>query len=119
MRFSRSHAQISSGHRTRRALSRRVIEQHARPGAGQGPNCSWRSAPYPVSSPASRRPNSQARCPQGAARTSRRSPIGSRPCRPGRFPKLIEIARAAAESDPEAEFRAGLRIILAGLEARL
>ncbi|MGK8490452.1 TetR/AcrR family transcriptional regulator [Nocardia asiatica] len=38
---------------------------------------------------------------------------------PGRFPKLIEIAHAAAESDPEVEFRAGLRIILAGLEARL
>ncbi|MGK8508247.1 TetR/AcrR family transcriptional regulator [Nocardia asiatica] len=38
---------------------------------------------------------------------------------PGRFPKLIEIAQAAAGSDPEAEFRAGLRIILAGLEARL
>ncbi|MGY1942973.1 TetR/AcrR family transcriptional regulator [Nocardia asiatica] len=38
---------------------------------------------------------------------------------PGRFPKLIEIAQAAAESNPEAEFRAGLRIILAGLEARL
>ncbi|MGK8504766.1 TetR/AcrR family transcriptional regulator [Nocardia asiatica] len=38
---------------------------------------------------------------------------------PGRFPKLIEIAQAAAGSDPEVEFRAGLRIILAGLEARL
>ncbi|MEV0056844.1 TetR/AcrR family transcriptional regulator C-terminal domain-containing protein [Saccharopolyspora shandongensis] len=34
-----------------------------------------------------------------------------------RFPKLIEIARAAAESEPEAEFRAGLQIILAGLKA--
>ncbi|WP_280241839.1 TetR/AcrR family transcriptional regulator [Nocardia abscessus] len=36
---------------------------------------------------------------------------------PDRFPKLIEIAQAAATSDPEHEFRAGLRIILAGLEA--
>lgn len=32
-----------------------------------------------------------------------------------RFPKLIEIAQAAADSDPETEFRAGLRIVLAGL----
>ncbi|WP_280345372.1 TetR/AcrR family transcriptional regulator [Nocardia abscessus] len=36
---------------------------------------------------------------------------------PDRFPKLIAIAQAAATSDPEHEFRAGLRIILAGLEA--
>ncbi|MBF6228853.1 hypothetical protein IU470_27640 [Nocardia abscessus] len=36
---------------------------------------------------------------------------------PDRFPKLIEIAQAAATSDPEHEFRAGLRIILAGLVA--
>jgi AcrR family transcriptional regulator len=34
-----------------------------------------------------------------------------------RFPKLIEIAGAAVKSDPEAEFRAGLCIILAGLRA--
>lgn len=32
-----------------------------------------------------------------------------------RFPKLIEIAHAATTSDPEDEFRAGLRIILTGL----
>ncbi|WP_174184249.1 TetR/AcrR family transcriptional regulator [Nocardia barduliensis] len=38
---------------------------------------------------------------------------------PNRFPKLIEIAHAAAGSDPEVEFRAGLRIILAGLGAQL
>ncbi|MEV0698643.1 TetR/AcrR family transcriptional regulator C-terminal domain-containing protein [Saccharopolyspora sp. NPDC050389] len=36
---------------------------------------------------------------------------------PERFPKLIEIARAAVESEPEAEFRAGLQIVLAGLKA--
>ncbi|MGW5386099.1 TetR/AcrR family transcriptional regulator [Nocardia sp. NPDC003963] len=35
-----------------------------------------------------------------------------------RFPKLIEIAEAAASSDPEAEFRDGLGIVLAGLGAR-
>ncbi|MEV6255426.1 TetR/AcrR family transcriptional regulator C-terminal domain-containing protein [Nocardia sp. NPDC051911] len=35
---------------------------------------------------------------------------------PEQFPKLIEIAYAAASSDPTAEFRAGMRIILAGLE---
>jgi AcrR family transcriptional regulator len=34
-----------------------------------------------------------------------------------RFPKLIEIAHAAVTSTPEAEFRAGMRIILTGLEA--
>jgi AcrR family transcriptional regulator len=32
-----------------------------------------------------------------------------------RYPNLIVIAGAAAASDPEAEFRAGLRILLAGL----
>lgn len=32
-----------------------------------------------------------------------------------RFPKLIEIARAATELEPAEEFRAGLRIVLAGL----
>lgn len=36
---------------------------------------------------------------------------------PERFPKLIEIAHAAVTSDPEDEFRAGIRIILAGLKA--
>ncbi|GGL28147.1 TetR/AcrR family transcriptional regulator [Nocardia jinanensis] len=35
-----------------------------------------------------------------------------------RFPKLIEIATAAAGGDPEAEFRDGLGIVLAGLCAR-
>ncbi|MFF2082723.1 TetR/AcrR family transcriptional regulator [Nocardia sp. NPDC058176] len=34
---------------------------------------------------------------------------------PEQFPKLIEIAHAAASSDPAAEFRAGVRIILGGL----
>lgn len=34
-----------------------------------------------------------------------------------RFPNLIEIAHVAARSDPEAEFRAGLHLILAGLNA--
>ncbi|WP_459550006.1 TetR/AcrR family transcriptional regulator C-terminal domain-containing protein [Nocardia sp. X0981] len=34
-----------------------------------------------------------------------------------RFPGLLEIARVAAAGDPEAEFRAGLRIVLAGLRA--
>jgi AcrR family transcriptional regulator len=34
-----------------------------------------------------------------------------------RFPKLIEIAHVAAESDPEAEFRAGLHLVLTGLTA--
>ncbi|WP_327149315.1 TetR/AcrR family transcriptional regulator [Nocardia sp. NBC_01329] len=34
-----------------------------------------------------------------------------------RFPKLIEIAQAAAVSAPEAEFRAGLEIVLAGLRS--
>lgn len=34
-----------------------------------------------------------------------------------RFPRLIEIAHAAAATDPEVEFRDGLRIILAGLQA--
>lgn len=33
-----------------------------------------------------------------------------------RFPKLIEIAHAAVTSDPETEFRAGMRIILTGLK---
>lgn len=33
------------------------------------------------------------------------------------FPKLIEIALAAVSSDPAAEFRAGVRIILTGLRA--
>ncbi|MGK8522416.1 TetR/AcrR family transcriptional regulator [Nocardia asteroides] len=33
------------------------------------------------------------------------------------FPKLIEIAHAAVSSDPTAEFRAGMRIILTGLGA--
>ncbi|MEU2034536.1 TetR/AcrR family transcriptional regulator [Nocardia amamiensis] len=32
-----------------------------------------------------------------------------------RFAKLIEISRAARDSDPETEFRAGLDIVLAGL----
>lgn len=36
---------------------------------------------------------------------------------PDRFPKLIEIAHAAATSDSEAEFRAGMHIILSGLRA--
>ncbi|GAA2126754.1 TetR/AcrR family transcriptional regulator [Glycomyces algeriensis] len=34
-----------------------------------------------------------------------------------RFPHLIAIARAATASDPEIEFRTGLRIILTGLAA--
>ncbi|MFI2476430.1 TetR/AcrR family transcriptional regulator C-terminal domain-containing protein [Nocardia xishanensis] len=34
-----------------------------------------------------------------------------------RFPRLIEIAHAAAAGDPETEFRDGLRIVLAGLRA--
>ncbi|MGW2661032.1 TetR/AcrR family transcriptional regulator [Nocardia tengchongensis] len=34
-----------------------------------------------------------------------------------RFPKLIEIARVASDSDPHGEFRAGLRLILSGLKA--
>jgi hypothetical protein len=34
-----------------------------------------------------------------------------------RFPKLIEIAEAAADGDPETEFRSGLAIVLAGLRA--
>nr|WP_042197215.1 TetR/AcrR family transcriptional regulator [Kibdelosporangium sp. MJ126-NF4]CEL22814.1 Transcriptional regulator, TetR family [Kibdelosporangium sp. MJ126-NF4]CTQ89955.1 Transcriptional regulator, TetR family [Kibdelosporangium sp. MJ126-NF4] len=33
------------------------------------------------------------------------------------FPKLIEIAHAAATSDPETEFRAGMTVILTGLKA--
>lgn len=33
-----------------------------------------------------------------------------------RFPRLVEIGRAASESDPLSRFRAGLRIILRGLE---
>ncbi|WP_328712804.1 TetR/AcrR family transcriptional regulator [Nocardia salmonicida] len=33
-----------------------------------------------------------------------------------RFPKLIEIATVAADSDPQEEFRAGLQLILAGLQ---
>ncbi|MGW0005328.1 TetR/AcrR family transcriptional regulator [Nocardia grenadensis] len=36
-----------------------------------------------------------------------------------RFPKLIEIAEAAATTDPEAEFRGGLELVLAGLGARV
>ena len=36
----------------------------------------------------------------------------------GQFPKLIEVAEAAACGDPEAEFRDGLEIVLAGLIAR-
>jgi len=34
-----------------------------------------------------------------------------------RYPRLIEIAGAAATSDPEVEFREGLRAVLAGLAA--
>ncbi|MEV3962521.1 TetR/AcrR family transcriptional regulator [Nocardia sp. NPDC050193] len=34
-----------------------------------------------------------------------------------RFPKLIEIADAAALTDPETEFRDGLELVLAGLRA--
>ncbi|WP_406275772.1 TetR/AcrR family transcriptional regulator [Nocardia sp. NBC_00881] len=33
------------------------------------------------------------------------------------FPKLIEIAAVAANSDPQDEFRAGLQLILTGLQA--
>ncbi|WP_431949228.1 TetR/AcrR family transcriptional regulator [Nocardia lijiangensis] len=36
-----------------------------------------------------------------------------------RFPRLIEIAHAAAVGDPEIEFRDGLKIVLAGLRAKL
>ncbi|TCP42076.1 TetR family transcriptional regulator [Tamaricihabitans halophyticus] len=35
-----------------------------------------------------------------------------------RFPKLIEIAHAAVASDPEAEFHAGIHIILSGLRTQ-
>lgn len=34
-----------------------------------------------------------------------------------RFPRLIEIAHASVTSDPESEFHAGMRIILAGLKS--
>ncbi|XVQ13780.1 TetR/AcrR family transcriptional regulator [Spirillospora sp. CA-255316] len=34
-----------------------------------------------------------------------------------RFPRLVEIARAAGTSDPESEFRAGMKIVIAGLDA--
>ncbi|MGW0251079.1 TetR/AcrR family transcriptional regulator [Nocardia goodfellowii] len=34
-----------------------------------------------------------------------------------RFPKLVEIATAAADSDPQDEFRDGLQLILTGLKA--
>ncbi len=37
---------------------------------------------------------------------------------PDRFPHLIEIATAAVDSIPEAEFHAGLDVILAGLDRR-
>lgn len=36
---------------------------------------------------------------------------------PENFAKMIEIANAAMDSDPEDEFRAGLRIIVTGLKA--
>ena len=36
-----------------------------------------------------------------------------------RFPRLIEIARAATRVGPDREFRAGLDIVMAGLSARL
>jgi hypothetical protein len=35
---------------------------------------------------------------------------------PDRYPRLIEIAGAAAGSGPEAEFRAGLDVLVAGLD---
>ncbi|MEV6430959.1 TetR/AcrR family transcriptional regulator C-terminal domain-containing protein [Nocardia sp. NPDC051463] len=35
-----------------------------------------------------------------------------------RFPRLIEIAHAAAAGDPDIEFRDGLKIVLAGLRAK-
>ncbi|WP_281919214.1 TetR/AcrR family transcriptional regulator [Nocardia sputorum] len=56
-------------------------------------------------------PLSVARDPDPAAITDR---VAALP--PDRFAKLIEIARAAADSDPEEEFRTGLRIILDGLK---
>src|SRR5947199_61346 len=37
---------------------------------------------------------------------------------PERFPRLIEIAKAAARIGPDREFRAGLDIVMAGLAAR-
>jgi AcrR family transcriptional regulator len=37
---------------------------------------------------------------------------------PQDYPRLIEIAAAAATSDPEREFRAGLEIVIAGLMSR-
>lgn len=37
---------------------------------------------------------------------------------PGRYPRLIEIAKAATLIGPDREFRAGLDIVMAGLAAR-
>jgi hypothetical protein len=35
---------------------------------------------------------------------------------PDRYPRLVEIASAAMDSDPETEFRTGLRRVVAGLD---
>lgn len=53
--------------------------------------------------------------PDGHDRAAGIDRVGQLPA--DRFPRLIEIAHAAAASDPEVEFRDGLRIILAGLQA--
>ncbi|WP_067833965.1 TetR/AcrR family transcriptional regulator C-terminal domain-containing protein [Nocardia lijiangensis] len=56
-------------------------------------------------------PLSLARDPDPTAITERVAALS-----PDRFAKLVEIARAATDSDPEEEFRSGLRIILKGLK---
>lgn len=56
-------------------------------------------------------PLSAARDPDPSAVTDRVAALPSES-----FGKLIEIARAATNSDPEDEFRSGLQIVLKGLQ---
>jgi AcrR family transcriptional regulator len=57
----------------------------------------------------------QAELPAPSGGNGRSAPVRMAALPPERFPRLAEIARATG--DPEAEFRAGLKILLAGLDA--
>ncbi len=57
----------------------------------------------------------QAELPAPSGENGESAPVRMAALPPERFPRLVEIAHAAG--DPEAEFRAGLKILLAGLDA--
>lgn len=59
----------------------------------------------------------QAQLAQPAVGTTDRNIERSQALPPERYPRLIEIARAAARLGPEREFRAGLDIVMVGLSA--